>query len=66
MVSVRHCMAFRPNHEDADARMLLHVKLISKRNNTNIVIHTPDTDVFVICLATPYKINYSLFIGTGT
>ena len=46
-------MAFRPNQEDADARMLLHVKLISKRNNTNIVIHTPDTDVFVICLATP-------------
>ena len=37
------------NQEEADIRMLLHVKYISP-SISNVVIHTPDTDVFVLHL----------------
>jgi len=37
--------------EEAGTRILLHAKNIDEENNvTNIVIQTPDTDVFMISL----------------
>ena len=36
------------NHEEAGTCMLLHAKQISDTNIRNIVINTPDTDVFLI------------------
>ena len=46
----RSILALALNHEEADTRMLLHAKNIGKENAANIVIHTPTTDVFLICL----------------
>lgn len=38
----------------------------SVKKHGNIVIHTTDPDVFVICLATSHKTNDSLLIRIGT
>ena len=46
----RSILALASNHEEVDTRMLLHAKNIGKENAANIVIHTPTTDVFLICL----------------
>ena len=54
------------NHEEADTRMLLHAKDISNPDFSNIVIHTPDTDVFLISLGLSVQIRSNLFIRTGT
>ena len=53
------------NHEEADTRMLLHAKHISETSIKNIVLHTPDTDVFIITIAASEHINGNLFIRTG-
>ena len=36
------------DHEEADTRMLLHARHMGQAGHTNIIIHTPDTDVFLI------------------
>ena len=54
------------NHEEADTRMLLHAKDISNSDFSNIVIHTPDTDVFLISLGVSGQIRSNLFIRSGT
>ena len=56
--------ALESNQEEADARMLLHAKHIS-RSVPNIVIHTPDTDVFLIAIAASTELPTNLFIRTG-
>ena len=47
--------------------MLLHMKHNAKHSNQSIsfVVHTPDTDVFVLCLGHLNKINGNIFIKTG-
>ena len=54
------------NHEEADTRMLLNAKRISDTNIRNIVINTPDTDVFLIGIAASKKNNAKLYILNGT
>ena len=49
----------------ADTRLLLHAKHASQTYE-NIVISTPDTDVFMIALAKSLDINAELYILTGT
>jgi len=53
------------DHEEADTRMLLHVKHTSSTYN-EIVISTPDADVFIITLAKIDDIDANLFFQTGT
>ena len=51
----------RCNHEEADTRMLFYAKDINSTFN-NIIIYTPDTDVFIIAMGASTEI----FIRTGT
>ena len=44
--------------------MLLHAKNISKENVANIVVHTPDTNVFLILLGVAEQIRGCLLIHT--
>ena len=52
------------NHEEADTRMVLHATHASSDSNP-IVISSPDTDVFVICLVFQHIINLDIFFLTG-
>ena len=53
------------DHQEADTRMLLHAKHDSSTYD-NIVISTPDTDVFMIALAMLSDIDAHLYLLTGT
>ena len=55
------------NHEEADTRIILHMK-----NNIDqfdiqkkFVFHTPDTDVFVLCLGHLHETHGDVYIKTG-
>ena len=52
------------DHEEADTRMLTHALHASLLCN-NIVIKSPDTDVFLIALNASLEINANLFFETG-
>ena len=52
------------NLEEADTRMLLHAQHASL-NYSKILISSPDTDVFVICLSVHLLISANLFSLTG-
>ena len=52
--------------EEADTRMMLHVIHATNQLISNIVIHTPDTDVVVIALSVSETVSSSLYIKTGT
>ena len=52
------------NHEEADTRMVLHANHASSDSNL-IGISSPDTDVFVICLAFQHIINSYILFLTG-
>ena len=57
------------NQEEADSRMLLHIKYESDNDNAErkkFVIHTPDTDVLIISLGNLHNINGDIFMRTGT
>ena len=41
---------FESNHKEADSRIMFHVKHLSG-TYSSVVIHTPDTDVFMIALS---------------
>ena len=53
------------DHEEGDTRMLLHANHASSTYR-NIVISTPDTDVFMIALANLNEINSNVYFLTGT
>ena len=55
------------NHEEADTRMLLHAYHVAQTGFENVIIRSPDTDVFVIALyASLSMINHIIFLtGTG-
>ena len=50
--------------EEADTRLLLHAKDAASICE-KIVIHTPDTDVFLLAVAMSQHIDSSLYIKTG-
>ena len=56
---------FNSNQEEADTKMLLHARHASFEGWRKFIIHTPDTDVFIIALSCVPKIDGSLFIETG-
>ena len=53
-------------HEKADTRMVLHVQHASSSGFENILIRSPDTDVFVIMLCVSQLVSSSLLFLTGT
>ena len=60
---VRDEVQLESNHEEADTRMLLHAKHASS-NVGKILISSPDTDVFIICLSVHLLIDAELFFLT--
>ena len=50
--------------EEADTRIFLHCKHASALFR-EVIIHTPDTDVFVVALGFARSLNCELFIKTG-
>ena len=50
--------------EEADTRIFLHCKHASVRFH-EVIIHTPDTDLFVLALGFAHSLNCELFIKTG-
>ena len=55
------------SQEEADTRILLHMKHNANHSNQSIsfVVHIPDTDVFVLRLGHLNQINGNIFIKTG-
>lgn len=53
------------NHEEADTRLLLHSKHASESND-KIIVKSPDTDVFVLCVAMQSAIQKDMLFMTGT
>ena len=47
--------------EEADTRMLLHAKHSRENGTEQVVIHTPDTDVFILML----HFQEELYMKTG-
>ena len=54
------------DHEEADTRMALHVHHAASSGFENIVIRSPDTDVFIIMLHVCSLVSSNLFFLTGT
>ena len=53
------------DHEEADTRLLLHSKHAAESYD-HIIVKTPDTDVFVLCIAMQKVIGKDLKVMTGT
>ena len=51
--------------EEADTRLLLHSKHASTNGFSQVVIRSPDTDVFIIALASSKMIDAQLLFQTG-
>ena len=52
------------NHEVADTRILLHAKDASQTYN-DVILSSPDTDVFMIALSKLHKIDANLYMLAG-
>ena len=52
------------NHEEADTRMILHAKH-AYSTCSKVIISSPDTDYFVICLSMHQVIHGNLYFLTG-
>ena len=53
------------SQEEADTRMFLHVQYALNHLQGNIIINSPDTDVFIISLMVSEKINANISFKTG-
>jgi hypothetical protein len=52
--------------EEADSRLFLHMNHASTAGFTKFIIHSPDTDVFIIALSLMHLVNGQVFFHTGT
>ena len=60
------CADLESNHEEADTRLLLHAKHAANTYDS-VIIRSPDTDVFILCVAMqPTLAPKKLFFTTGT
>jgi hypothetical protein len=64
-VSTREVPQLECDHEEADTRLLLHHKA-SALSHQRIIIKSPDTDVFVLCIARQKTIGKELLMMTGS
>ena len=55
------------NQEEADTRMLLHIQHEAAQSHDlkSFIVHSPDTDVFILCLSYLHSINRPIFFKTG-
>ena len=58
--------ALESDHEEADTRLLLHARHAADTQYTDIIVKSPDTDVFVLCIAKQKTIGKKLYLMTGT
>ena len=56
---------FESNHKEADSQMMLHVEHAS-RTYSSVVIHMPNTDIFMIALSKIMEFDCQLYLKTGT
>ena len=61
---VERVLQLQSNHEEADTRMLLYAKQTSL-TYPKVLISSPDTDVFIICLSVHTRIAANLYFLTG-
>ena len=61
-----HVNELDSNQEEADTRLLLHSNPASRNGFDDIMIHIPDTDVFLLMLSMPNEIAGKLYMKTGT
>ena len=60
------CIELESNHEEADTRLLLHAKH-AMNTCDSVIIKSPDTDVFILCIAMQKTLgSNNLFMMTGT
>ncbi|CAB3990590.1 Hypothetical predicted protein [Paramuricea clavata] len=64
-VSTREVPQLECDHEEADTILLLHYKAAAL-SHQRIIIKSPDTDVFVLCIAMQKTIGKELLMMTGT
>ena len=65
-VDVVPVLQLTSDHEEADTRMLLHTYHAAQNGFENIVIRTPDTDVFVIAIYASLSFASNIIFLTGT
>ncbi len=63
-MQIEECLELFCDHEEADTCLLLHAQNSAVTHN-NIVIRSPDTDVFILLLGHKPEIRASLFFQTG-
>ena len=61
-----HVPELASNHEEVDTRMLLHMNNNIDQSDIQkkFIIHTPDTDAFVLCLGSLHEIHGDAYIKT--
>ena len=56
-------LQLQSNHEEADTQMLLHAKKASL-TYPKVLISSPDTDVFIVCLSVHTRIAANFYFLT--
>ena len=64
-VGVAEVLSLHSSHEEADTRLFLHASYAAL-GNTDVVVISPDTDVFIIGMCLQPIINAHLYMHTGT
>ena len=64
-VSMTEVSSLSTSQEEADTRMFLHVQYALNHLQGNIIINSPDTDVFIISLMVSEKINANINLKTS-
>ena len=65
-VEIEECQELSCDHEEADTRLLLHSKHAAAADFENVVIRSPDTDVFILLLGHNQAIQSNLYFDTGS
>lgn len=65
IVVVEEIVELQCDHEEADSRLFLHA-LHASQDHRNILLKSPDTDVFVIALYLNWFLPSSLYLETGS
>lgn len=64
-VVVREVESLESDHEEADTRLIAHCYHAALLSYGNVVIRSPDTDVFVIALSAIHQFTADVFFATG-
>ena len=61
---IEECEELYSDHEEADTRLLLHAKHAAA-DHPDVIIHSPDTDVFILMLGHKLSIPAAMYFETG-